>query len=217
MMTETALNDDCIAFCDGKRLAAGTPMEVALAVKDAIEIDLARQILVFDARTSQPIDFDLRGDAAAVRARLAATRSASGPSADQPDQTDPTEPQSAKPGRPRLGVVAREITLLPRHWDWLAGQPGGASVTLRKLVEVARRQQAVADDRRAAQEAAYRFMSAMLGNESDFEEATRALFANDPPRFARLIESWPADLKQHLRNLAARAFPAGQSTELVAG
>lgn len=212
-MTDAALDSDCIAFCDGKRLAAGTAPEVALAVKAALEIDHAHQILVFDARTSHPIDFDLRGDAAAIGARLAATGEASDPSADQPDHA---EPQSAKPGRPRLGVVAREITLLPRHWDWLAGQPGGASVTLRKLVEAARRQQAVADDRRAAREAAYRFMSAMLGNETDFEEATRALFANDPLRFARLTESWPADLKQHLRDLATRAFPPDRSTELIA-
>jgi hypothetical protein len=214
MMAEAALKSDCIAFCDGKRLAAGAPPEVALAVKAALEIDHARQILVFDAHTSRPIDFDLRGDAATIRARLAATGVTSDLCVDQPG---PAEPQPAKAGRPKLGVVAREVTLLPRHWDWLAGQPGGASVTLRKLVEAARRQQAGSDDRRAAQEAAYRFMSAMLGNEIGFEEATRALFANDPGRFARLTESWPADLKQHLGDLAARAFPPDQSTELVAG
>lgn len=187
----------CMAFCDKRRIAAGTAAEVALAVKSALDSDNRRQILVFDALTSQPIDFDLRGDAAAILARLA-------PALPKTDAV----PQQAGPGRPKLGVVAREVTLLPRHWDWLATQPGGASVTLRKLVEAAKRQQAGGDTRRLAQESTYRFMSAMAGDEIGFEEASRALFADDRPRFEMLIAAWPDDLRQHLLTLATQAFGA---------
>jgi len=156
----------------------------------------AQQILVFDTVTSRPIDFDLRGEAADILARLAP----------KPVAGDATIP--ARPGRPKLGVVAREVTLLPRHWDWLASQPGGASVTLRKLVEAARRQQGGDAARRQAQESTYRFMSAMTGNEAGFEEATRALFTGDRDRFAGLIDGWPQDLRDHIASLAAAAFAA---------
>ena len=99
--------------------------------------------------------------------------------------------------------MAREITLLPRHWDWLNSQPGGASVALRKLVEPARRASEGKDRIRQSQEAAYRFMSVMAGNRPGFEEATRALFARDEHRFNQKIESWPADMRSHASKLAA--------------
>src|SRR5579863_6549713 len=105
-------------------------------------------------------------------------------------------------GRPKLGVVAREVTLLPRHWDWLASQPGGASVALRKLVEEARRANGDRDRHRAARDAAYHFMSAMAGNFNGFEEASRALFADDRGRFGELIAAWPDDIRDHIVALA---------------
>ncbi len=120
---------------------------------------------------------------------------------------DPTQlpPQEAKgPGRPRLGVTAREVTLLPRHWDWLAAQPGGASVALRKLVEAASRDPRA--ERNAARDAAYRFASAMGGNEAGFEEAMRALYAGKRKKFHRQLESWPLDVREHVEKLAAPAF-----------
>lgn len=104
------------------------------------------------------------------------------------------EPEPARRGRPKLGVVAREVTLLPRHWDWLAQQPGGASVTLRKLVEQARKTHAGADAQRRRRDAAYRFMSAMAGDAPGFEEASRALFAGDRGRLSGLMAPWPADI-----------------------
>jgi len=107
-------------------------------------------------------------------------------------------------------VIAREVTLLPRHWDWLAAQPGGASVTLRKLVEDARRAAEGANRRREAQEAAYRFMSAMAGNAARFEDATRALFAADATAFESFTQSWPADVRDFARELASRAFNSQQ-------
>ena len=110
------------------------------------------------------------------------------------------------PGRPRLGVVAREITLLPRHWEWLASQPGGASVTLRRLVEAARAESAQADAIRQAREATYRFMTAMAGNEPGFEEASRALFAGNSAAFTRHTEAWPDDVRDHARRLVGPTF-----------
>ena len=112
------------------------------------------------------------------------------------------------PGRPRLGVVAREVTLLPRHWDWLNDQPGGASAALRRLVDQARKANAGRDRIRRAQEATYRFMSAMAGDEPGFEEATRALFAGRPAVFDALTDAWPPDVRDHSRKLAAPAFAA---------
>jgi hypothetical protein len=103
-------------------------------------------------------------------------------------------------------VVAREVTLLPRHWAWLSSQPGGASVALRKLVEQARKDSQSQDQRRLSQEATYRFMSAMAGCLEGFEEAARALFAADRPRFEALTAPWPQDIQNHLQHLAQVAW-----------
>ena len=112
----------------------------------------------------------------------------------------PSEPRGR--GRPKLGVVAREVTLLPRHWEWLNAQPGGASVALRKLVDEARRATGDKDRQRAARDAAYHFMSAMAGNLPNFEEASRALFGVDRRRLAALIAPWPDDIRDHIVKLA---------------
>ena len=100
--------------------------------------------------------------------------------------------------------MAREVTLLPRHWEWLSAQPGGASVALRKLVEHARIAGQGSDRKRRAQESCYRFLSAMAGNEANFEEATRALFAGRRARFDEMTEPWPKDVRDHARRLAAQ-------------
>jgi hypothetical protein len=101
-------------------------------------------------------------------------------------------------------VVAREVTLLPRHWEWLSAQPGGASVALRRLVDEARRANGERDRNRAARDAAYHFMSAMAGNLANFEEAARALFADDRRRLAGLIATWPDDIRDHVIKLVER-------------
>jgi hypothetical protein len=126
---------------------------------------------------------------------------------------DPRFPPGSapRPGRPKLGVVAREVTLLPRHWDWLASQPGGASVALRKLVEEASRDPKAR--RRAARDAAYRFATALVGDAPGYEEAIRALYAGQGEEFAAHIENWPADVRAQLAAMTAGAFapdaPAG--------
>jgi hypothetical protein len=200
-MEKYSLN--CIAFEDSRCIASGPLAEVALNVKEATDANPLARILVFDAITSEPIEVDCRGSLADVMSRIPAAAKDDSPVAESP----PPQPAApAGPGRPRLGVVAREVTLLPRHWEWLSGQPGGASVALRKLVEQAKRASSWADRRRQAQNATFQFMSAMAGDLNGFEEAARALFAADRPRFEALIAAWPADIREHLQRLAEAAF-----------
>ena len=189
-----------IAFAGPRLLAAGPLSEVALATQAAESAGLDRAPIIFDAITSEPIELDLRGSPAMLRARVLAL-------APPPSEADADGLDAHRgPGRPRLGVVGREITLLPRHWDWLATQPGGASAAIRRLVDQARVTYAGRDRTRRAQEYAYRFMTAMLGDQPDFEEATRALFAADRERFTEVTARWPADLRDHARRLADDAL-----------
>ncbi len=169
--------DTVTAFTGNALFLTGTRADVSRAVRDRLAGGAPQDILVFDDETGAPLDVDLR---------------------------EPAPPEKAAgPGRPRLGVVAREVTLLPRHWEWLAAQPGGASVTLRKLVDAARHDNPQAQIARRRQEAAYRFMLAIGGNLPGFEEASRALFAGDLARLATLIADWPADVRDHALKLAA--------------
>ena len=189
-----------VAFEGDRRIASGELRDVARAARQMLDRRKDASIQVFDGRTSGPVDLDLRGSVDDVLARLPAMRAAS------VTTEDANAPTARGPGRPKLGVVAREVTLLPRHWDWLSQQKGGASVAIRKLVEDARRASEDRDRVRLAQDSAYRFMSVMAGNRPHFEEAIRALFANDAARFAELIAQWPADVRDHTARLAELAF-----------
>ncbi len=185
----------CTAFEGSLLIASGELQAVAPKVKAVISRGERFPVLIFDNETSQLIEVDFRGTVRTVLARLPAP---------------PPEPAAAGqprgPGRPKLGVVPREVTLLPRHWEYLNRQPGGASVALRKLVEEARRVNEGKDRVRTAKESAYRFMSAMAGDEPGFEEATRALFAGDQRKFDILIGVWPPAIRDHAKKLAAAAF-----------
>lgn len=185
------------AFVGQRRLASGPLAEIALAVMKAGQESVAEPILIFDDATGRPIDLDLRGTKRDVIARLPVPAVNLEPAADEESATEPRGR-----GRPKLGVVAREVTLLPRHWEWLASQPGGASVALRKLVDEARRVSGDRDRHRAARDAAYHFMSAMAGNLPGFEEASRALFADQRRRFSEHIAGWPGDIRDHIVKLA---------------
>ncbi len=185
------------AFEGERRIASGDPVDVALATRDAVARG-AEQVLVFDDRTGRVVDLDLRGGDDDVRGGvLARLESASDPGA---------AAEHRGPGRPRLGVVAREVTLLPRHWAWLGAQPGGASAALRRLVDQARKGSERADRVRRAQDAAFRFMSAIGGDLPGYEEAIRALFAGDAERFDAHTAGWPADVRDHSRWLATPAL-----------
>ena len=158
----TILLNPCTAFNGHRRLASGPLHEVALAVRNATESGNNGSVFIYEDSTGRAIDIDTRGTAEEVIARLAQpVEPATLPS---PGEIALTDGELRGRGRPKLGVIAREVTLLPRHWDWLNTQSGGASVALRKLVEEARRTSGDKDRTRAAQEAAYNFMSAIAGN-----------------------------------------------------
>jgi len=189
------------SFNGHKRIATGSLSVNALAVKHALASDVASPLLTFCDQTGQVVEIDTRGSDAEMLARLPPE----GLQLQQSESARINSGESDEPrgrGRPKLGVVAREVTLLPRHWDWLAAQPGGASVTLRKLVEEARRANLSRDRQRQAIECAYHFMSAMTGDLAGFEEASRALFANDAAKFRQQTEAWPADVRDYVRHLA---------------
>ncbi len=202
------------SFNGHRRIATGPLKTVALAVKQAAESGAVGPVLMFDDTTGRSIDIDTRGSDQEMLARLT-THPAN--TEDRAESEQPVYPlrtaadsieadapanQPRGRGRPKLGVVAREVTLLPRHWEWLTAQPGSASVVLRKLIDEARRTHVGKDRRRRAQERAYHFMSAMAGNMPGFEEATRVLFANDQPRFHELVAPWPEDVRDHAIALA---------------
>ena len=181
--------DQVTAFDGHHRIASGPLAEVALVVKRAVDQGAEGPVHIYDDASGHILDLDTRGTNDDVLARLP-----------KPPEEPPADPPRG-PGRPKLGVVAREVTLLPRHWQWLSGQPGGASVALRKLVDEARRVNAPKDKIRRAHEAAYRFLSAVAGDMRGFDEATRALFANDAQRFATLIAKWPTDVRTYATKL----------------
>src|SRR6478735_5724210 len=182
------------AFQGPRRLVSGPAGEVALIVKRMAPLP-DEPIIIFEDDTGRSIDFDLRGGDREVLARLAKLVP---PPVEE--STPSSEPRGR--GRPKLGVVAREVTLLPRHWEWLGAQPGGASVALRKLVDEARRASGDLDRARAARDAAYHFMSVMAGNLAGFEEASRALFADDRRGFVGLVAGWHDDIRDHVVKLA---------------
>jgi hypothetical protein len=197
------------AFAGSRLIGTGTLADVAFAAKAAIDGGEQTAILIFDD-ASRVVDVDFRGSASDVVARLTPSGETSvlDGSVDAGDDASPYR-ETVTPrgrGRPKLGVVAREVTLLPRHWDWLVTQPGGASAAVRRLVDSARQAHGDTDRRRAAKESAYRFMSAMAGDAPGFEEATRALFANNPERFDDMTDGWPRDVRDHARTLAAQCW-----------
>ena len=177
-----------IAFEGSTRLVRGSLAEAAVAAARAHSQGPSGPVLVFDGESGAIVDLDLRGDEGDILARYA-----------------PTLEAAPARGRPRLGVTAREVTLLPRHWEWLSAQPGGASAVLRRLVDAARREEGEAGRPRAAREAAYRLMLAVGGDLPGFEEATRSLFAGDLDAFRARLEGWPEDIRNETLRFAGGA------------
>lgn len=173
------------AFAGERLLASGAKRAVLLALKGHEREGEGDGVLVFDDATGRQVDFDLRGTPEEVLARA--------------------EPARAGPGRPKLGVVSREVSLLPRHWEWLEQQPNGISAALRRLVDEVRKREPDRARARRAREAAGRFMWAMAGDLPGFEEASRALYADDPARLRKLVRAWPRDVRAHLLALAEQA------------
>lgn len=194
------------AFRGSRRLAQGALHDVAQMVYAHVQ-DAQKQsaraadaILLFDDRTGRVVDLEMRGTARAMLANLSARGLLPNgpPVAAPPVAHDPIPKSDRGPGRPRLGVVAREVTLLPRHWEWLASQPGGASVALRKLVDAARKAQADVDAARARRDAAYAIMTALAGDRAHYEDATRALFRDDRDGLREHMAKWPRDVQAYV-------------------
>ncbi|MFZ1729969.1 MAG: DUF2239 family protein [Bacteroidota bacterium] len=196
----TQIAETCIAFDGNRLIAKGDILEVVRKVKTHVDKKEDASVLMFDAVSSRIVELDLRGKPEDVLASVEARLKQAGLGAAEAKE----EPRG--PGRPKLGVVSREVTLLPRHWEWLEQQPGSASVTLRKLVDEARKRNQERDRVRIAQEAAFRFMNAMAGDQRGFEEALRALYAGDPERFASQIISWPVGIREHTLELVREVF-----------
>jgi hypothetical protein len=175
-------------FVGPRLLASGELGAVLRAAKAQFDRDNGAALLVFEDRTGRARDYDLRGEADAVVARAIPPQAPAGR------------------GRPKLGVVSREVTLLPRHWEWLEEQPNGASAALRRLVDEARKREPGEARARLARDAAHAFMTAMAGDRPGFEEALRALYAKDRERFERRIGRWPGDIRRHASRLAEASF-----------
>lgn len=189
------------AFAGDGLIAAGDLVTTVRGVKERLDAGESRTVLVFEDQTGSQIDFDWRGKPDEVIERLARHPMFKRRAADE----ESPAPAQRGPGRPRLGVVCREVSLLPRHWQWLGDQKGGASAALRRLVDEARKRGDGAQRARLAWEAAGRFMWAMAGDLRGFEEASRALYARDVDRLAAITASWPADIRSHVDRLVEHA------------
>lgn len=192
----------CAAFVGSNLIATGALAEVVHEVKRHHDANPNDLILIFDHKKSQPIEVDLRGSVEDVFARLE-------------KQQKVIEPKTKvkKPGRPKLGVVSKEVTLLPRHWEWLAQQRGGASITLRRLVGEAMKAADPQAEQRSAQQSTYRLMTAVAGDLPNYEDAIRALFAAEKDDFFNIIADWPEGLRHHIVHISEVAFDSLSATE----
>ncbi|CAO4194012.1 DUF2239 family protein [Methylorubrum extorquens] len=195
------LSKPCTAFAGTKQFAAGSLVDVALAIKAAEGEGREAPVLVFDDASGSVMDLDLRGTTADIVVRLGERGKRETPAA-RPRTASDTDAEPRGRGRPKLGVVAREVTLLPRHWEWLSAQPGGASQALRRLVDEARRSDGGQTQAKAAREAAYRFLNALAGDLPGYEDAIRSLFAGEAQNFADRMKAWPSDVRRHALKLA---------------
>jgi hypothetical protein len=171
-------------FAGHKRIAEGDLRTILLKTKEWMDRGKDDPVLVFEDRTGKQIELDFQGTAQEVLQRAM--------------------PADAKrgPGRPKLGVVSREISLLPRHWEWLEQQPQGISAAIRRLVDEARKHEPGKQRARLARDATGRFMWSMAGDMPHFEEASRALYAKDKLRFEELVREWPKDVREQLHRMA---------------
>jgi len=186
---ETTSTELFTAFSGFTHVLTGDLPAVLTRVREHLLRDKSAQVLIFEDQSGKQVDFDLRGTLEEVLARVA-----------------PPAPKRG-PGRPSLGVVCREVSLLPKHWEWLESQPARASGTLRRLVDAAVKNESAASRSRRRLEAAGRIMWSLAGNLEGFEEASRALYSRKWPDFSARIASWPEDLRKHLEWMVSPAQP----------
>ncbi|MGG1556478.1 DUF2239 family protein [Paenibacillus ferrarius] len=200
-MSNTLPHIYCTAFLGVGVVASGSFQHVVTTVQKSLSDRELTQLLIFDDSTGKPIDVVFRGKTDDEEEQFGG---ASG--------TEVNHQSTRRVGRPKLGVVSGEVTLLPRQWEWLKSQPGGASVTLRKLIDEARRAGKKQSTIRESQEATYNFMTAMAGDFHQYEEALRALYAGDLDRFYDFIDDWAPDIRNYIKKLAINAFSEENGT-----
>jgi len=193
----------CTAFAGQRCIGSGDLLVVARKAKMVLDQGEPDPILIINDATGEWVEVDFRGTSEEVVQRLCASEIA--------DQPASGAPLKRGVGRPKLGVISREVTLLPGHWEWLDGQPNGASAALRRLVHAAKQANRGKDQARQSQDAVYRFMTTMAGNLPGYEEALRAFYRRNLEHFDALIASWPRDIRTHLKKLIAAACNDGRS------
>ena len=202
MSDAESANTSFLAFAGVKKIAEGSLPDVAIKVRRHLDRTTDTTPIVFDRKSARQIELDYRGTDPEIRHRASLSEIKL--------QAEPLAPststRSRGRGRPKLGVVAGEVTLLPRHWAWLKTQRGGASVTLRRLVDDARRNSEPKESRTEAQDSVYRAMVVLAGDLPGYEEALRALYANDADSFTRQTNKWPSGVKSFIRDLSREAF-----------
>lgn len=183
------------AFAGPRKLALGSLRDVLPVVKERFDRSAGAEcVLVFELATGRQVDFDLRGSLDELLAREA--------------------PVPARgPGRPKLGVTSREVTLLPRHWAWLEEHPIGSSGALRRLLEEAMKAEPGKQEARRIRAALSGFLSSMAGDRPHFEEASRALFNDDLALFERHVRRWPKDIRELALDMAREAAAAAAGPE----
>lgn len=189
-------NSQSYTAFDGHKLLTQGPLEdVVLKLKRHLKSNPNSSPLVFSDSSGKQMDFDMHGTEKEVLQKLHIYRG-----------TDGAPTLNQGPGRPKLGVVAREISLLPRHWEWLSTQSGGASATLRRLVDETKKTSFGKDLVKQAQERTYKYMSAIAGDLPNYEEALRALYKKDKALFKTQISDWPSDIKEYAKTLSIEVF-----------
>lgn len=186
-----------LAFDAHTALISGNLLAVARRLKEHHESGNLTPVLIFDDHTGRQMDIDISGSDEDIVARFD-----EGNAGERGSEAVKT----GKRGRPKLGVVGREVTLLPRHWEWLDSQRGGASGTLRRLIDQARQQNSQADEVRNAQDSTNRFISAIAGDLAGFEDATRALYSGNEAAFKDQVKHWPKDVRKQALKFASGAF-----------
>lgn len=180
------------AFEEFKIVSQGTLDDVAISVKHRLKEQGSSNILIFSDSTGRQIDLDLSGTDKQVLDRLKVFTTSS------------VQTQSGA-GRPKLGVLPREISLLPSHWEWLLNQEGGSSAVIRNLIDEKMKTQLIHKNK-IAQERTYKFLSAHAGNLPSFEDAVRFLYRKDKKKFMDQISGWPKDVLKYTLSLSSDAF-----------
>ncbi|TBR43539.1 DUF2239 family protein [Marinomonas agarivorans] len=181
------------AFLDTRLLAAGELTTVITQIKQQFP---DREALLVETNSCKRLEINWQGSVEDVLARIDAMPQAEPLSSDLIAPATPKTHIKSKRGRPKLGVVSKEVTLLPRHWEWLSKQSGGASVTLRRLVDQARQENSLEDEIKLRQEQIYNFISFFAEQLPNVEETMRALYRQDRSLFYRSIKNWPTDIRR---------------------